>query len=740
MRSCDDGFFIRSATLLANGFGGRPDLRFRRHAVFAQDDEPIAYIGHGGFFDSKGNQITLTPEFVAKAQDWYRRRLQSGLSAAKKSEFANFERQLNAGVKAEGQARLLVQQRSLDWLIANSAQLKDGGRTLGKLRALKSALNWKLPEGPDSPRNQLREEFKLDPELDQKLKLPQLNPGTIHVLSATINLGQAYINECIAAGVPIPPRIGQLDPAGLNGWKSQGFIPIANQFIGQDEGDSPAEIRTYQVLAPSPQEGMCIALPRYKAGTNKATVRLDGVICLSKNTSKVCFWDNQRSGITFSFPTGTQIPIGVPDSPGGLYQAGGFELEGGQGGVCTDCHAGQNPYIIHPEVVLEDANGAATTLKMGKLGDPPLNLPTFSASRYDPLVPASWPQNQLSQTPPYVPGVCNSCHFSGGEGGAFPHLSPDLPGYCGTILPKAIASTMPAPPFTPGSAAGTTAVNDFLNWCGVPASSGPSDRGDPHLTTTNGINYDFQAAGEFTALRNSATKFELQTRQTPVSTTFVPGANAYTGLATCVSLNTAAALRLGKHRVTYQPGPGAVANREGLQLRIDGTLVTLPANGIDLGNGNRIAKAASGGGIDVKAADGTRVIISPNYWTSQGYWYLNVEVLSTPAREGTMGHIVPGDFLPLAPNGASFGPKPAALSDRYDLLNKKFADAWRVKDHDSAIRLCARHLDSRLYQWRLAPRARQSLHRAQLDAPGASTDESGGRAAAVPADQGQGRV
>src|SRR6185295_8178678 len=106
----------------------------------------------------------------------------------------------------------------------------------------------------------------------------------------------------------------------------------------------------------------------------------------------------------------------------------------------------------------------------------------------------------------------------------------------------------------------------------------------PHLTTTNGINYDFQAGGEFTALRNSATLFELQTRQTPVTTTFVPGANAYTGLATCVSLNTAAALRLGKNRVTYQPPPGRGVIREGVQLRIDGKLVNLPVNGVYLGN------------------------------------------------------------------------------------------------------------------------------------------------------------
>jgi hypothetical protein len=50
----------------------------------AQEKEPIAYIGHGGFFDQNGKQIELTLEFVAKAQDWYRAKLLSNLPEDKK--------------------------------------------------------------------------------------------------------------------------------------------------------------------------------------------------------------------------------------------------------------------------------------------------------------------------------------------------------------------------------------------------------------------------------------------------------------------------------------------------------------------------------------------------------------------------------------------------------------------------------------------------------------------------------
>lgn len=39
------------------------------------DAEPIAYIGHGAFFDAKGQEIAFTPEFVERAQNWYLQKL-----------------------------------------------------------------------------------------------------------------------------------------------------------------------------------------------------------------------------------------------------------------------------------------------------------------------------------------------------------------------------------------------------------------------------------------------------------------------------------------------------------------------------------------------------------------------------------------------------------------------------------------------------------------------------------------
>src|SRR5882724_9474307 len=96
--------------------------------ALAQTDQPIAYIGHGAFFDGKGNEIKMTLAFVEKAQAWYRADFLSDIGAAKKREFSQFEKRLYAGAEMKGQTRLVVQQRSLEWLFFNSSKYQDDDR------------------------------------------------------------------------------------------------------------------------------------------------------------------------------------------------------------------------------------------------------------------------------------------------------------------------------------------------------------------------------------------------------------------------------------------------------------------------------------------------------------------------------------------------------------------------------------------------------------------------------------
>lgn len=444
-------------------------------ATFAADaDEPIAYIGHGAFFDRSGKEIKLTQDFVEKAQAYYRQKLAASVPADKATNLTEGEKAVGAIPGASRQSRLVLQNKLLG-TVASSSTDPQAGRIRSILNALDYAMQLQIPERVNAgtpPRTFVPEQHVRDLLQKQSLSMQGMQPFVQGVLpftqgaqplggGATVTGGQQYIDECRANGVPIPPPIGKMDPDGKAGWKSLGFIPKDLQFIEK----TPAEVRVFTSPA-----GMCIALPRYVDDTLQ-TVKLDGVICLGQTTSKVCFWDNQMpvtdaAGVTksfgFRFAAGDQIPIGVPDlniDPKGRYQAGGYDLNEGTGGVCTSCHAGENPYIVHPKANL--GNGVL----MGRLNKPPFNLPTFPALRYDPFVPASWPQNTASEDINRVPGACSGCHTKE-DAGRFPQLSTALAEYCGTILKQAIDNTMP--PNAPGSLKDNQEIKNFLAMCDQP--------------------------------------------------------------------------------------------------------------------------------------------------------------------------------------------------------------------------------------------------------------------------------
>ena len=212
--------------------------------------------------------------------------------------------------------------------------------------------------------------------------------------------------------------------------------------------------------------------------------------------------------------------------------------------------------------------------------------------------------------------------------------------------------------------------------------SGPTLVGDPHITTLNGVRYDFQGAGEFVTLRHPD-GFELQTRMAPIPTVARPPTDPYSGLAACVSINSAVAAKVGRHRVTYQPNISGRPDPRGLQLRVDGQLTVLGPAGKDLGDGGRITKTATPGGLMIEFPDRSSVTVTPNWWADQSVWYLDIGMFPPQASRGLAGDILPDSWLPLLPDGTSMGPKPGALPDRFDALYRKFADAWRVADDSS---------------------------------------------------------
>src|SRR5690606_15890008 len=212
--------------------------------------------------------------------------------------------------------------------------------------------------------------------------------------------------------------------------------------------------------------------------------------------------------------------------------------------------------------------------------------------------------------------------------------------------------------------------------------------GDPHLTTVDGVHYDFQSAGEFTALREEG--FEVQTRQSPVPTASVPITNAYTGITHCVAIYTALATKIGSSRVTVQPSPGAEPDPDSMQVRVDGKMIKLGDKPYEVYAGGDPKGTLDGtifkhpdGVYEIRDARGTQVVVTSKYWQSRKVWYLNLNVYRTSAHQGTMGKLGERSWLPSLPDGSSLGTKPESAADRYQVLYEKFADAWRVTDETS---------------------------------------------------------
>jgi|GEM_PF-819609 len=223
-----------------------------------------------------------------------------------------------------------------------------------------------------------------------------------------------------------------------------------------------------------------------------------------------------------------------------------------------------------------------------------------------------------------------------------------------------------------------TDIDTIRRWI---VGGAPFTVGDPHIRTVDGTGYDFQAAGEFVLLRDEG--LELQARHTAVNTERPLGPNAHTGLTSCVSINTAVALRIGNQRITFQPNLNGKADPEGLQLRVNGELKQPGARGIPLAGGGRIISTVAPGGLQIQAPGGTVIVITPGWWAHYEVWFLNIDTRNVRATDGLMGSIAPGNWLPALPDGTFTGPRPDDLEERHEVLYKKFGNAWRVTDANS---------------------------------------------------------
>jgi hypothetical protein len=385
--------------------------------------DPILVVGHGAIFDANGKKVDPSPEFVIQAQRFYIKTLYDRANEQLRQKFN--ARHRTRDFKPDNQAeQILLNSTMIAWLI-EATEHRDGTDLVSKNTALLSRFVDTADATKDAGAGRIRKEL-----LDYLVR-----DGSLKFLAATQAGGDAYITACRQAGVPIPPDWGS------NKWQSRG--PLTIDFLGSTP---TAELFSFESESP---RGVCFALPRSSGNS----IPLLGIICLGTDTSKSCFWDNDhRPGSTMIHKGDT---VRLSDFLGGAD----LNLPGqiGTGGKCTDCHAGENPYIVHPGQPMDLGNKII-----------PKNW-------HEPLVHPSWPQNS---GPTNVlkgialnsgEGSCLACHTKP-PGRRFPEVSTEVPGYCGVILPSAFSQTMP--PGDIGSPKYNKHFNALQAACKQPPSGG----------------------------------------------------------------------------------------------------------------------------------------------------------------------------------------------------------------------------------------------------------------------------
>ena len=222
-----------------------------------------------------------------------------------------------------------------------------------------------------------------------------VNSGTTLGLSEFgLQTGDAYIERCRAAGVPIPP------PWGDARWKMVRQLQEGRIFAL--DPNLSTTLFSYQ----DPKvAGTCAALPRL-AG---ATIEALGIICQAKS-GLACFWDNKERTVQLdSNGERFQQTITDPASIKPELIANGDNLVEN----CSACHRGSNVFILHHEDLQK--------------------LPESSADKpYVPITDQPAWKNQLldkSKVP-----ACAGCHDQSNQLGKLDRA------YCDTVMMPSIQS------------------------------------------------------------------------------------------------------------------------------------------------------------------------------------------------------------------------------------------------------------------------------------------------------------
>ncbi len=289
-------------------------------------------------------------------------------------------------------------------------------------------------------------------------------------LNSTVT-GQAYDNNCVNNGVPLPPPWGDTYP-NANPWVFNGYLETDTSHGGSLSYDqaylSPFDrgFVYYYVQTTAPQ-GVCMVVPRVTPGSSGFTNNFP-VICQGIN-GKACFWDSPEGTGFWDICNGSTSG-GCPNNLGGKrvydtplrdfasqnvnshlpdYNAqiddewldivSMDNLQQGTEFHCSDCHAGENVFVNHPR----------TATDLYNYGSGPVSRSYWFPSAWpDPMVPFNLPISSGPDTSTSM-GGCASCHTQQGFGGRLPLTDVNFTGFSGTVLQttmqRALVSGAPFP-------------------------------------------------------------------------------------------------------------------------------------------------------------------------------------------------------------------------------------------------------------------------------------------------------
>jgi hypothetical protein len=213
--------------------------------------------------------------------------------------------------------------------------------------------------------------------------------------------------------------------------------------------------------------------------------------------------------------------------------------------------------------------------------------------------------------------------------------------------PAVVPGPAPAVVFTQSNVPGTAA-----------SCAAASGTGEPHLTTFNGLYYDFQATGDF-VLADTGPAFSVQARQVSIAPTW-PNVAVYKAVATRMGKTTVAVCLPGRVEI----------NGKSVRIR-DGKSILMP-NGVQVSRNGNAYVVTNESGDSLRAELNTGFSGYINVFIGLGHWPNKVRGLYTNANNNP-------NQIEMSDGTVLTEPVP------FEVLYYRYGESWRARKGESIL-------------------------------------------------------